>query len=168
MHTIGMTMQQVQVNTKFLNALPTEWRKFVTDVNLVKSLYTTNYDQLYAYLRQHEQHAQEVRVMRERYPDPLALQGEDPIKCINNVMAFLSVVASRFSPLNNQLRTSSSPRNQDLDAYDSDCDDLSSVKAVQMANLSNCDSDVLSEVPYYDTYLNDVINQDVQEMSYSE
>ncbi|GKB52393.1 hypothetical protein Tco_0903146 [Tanacetum coccineum] len=32
-----------------------------------------NYDQLYAYLSQHEQHAQEVRVMHERYPDPLAL-----------------------------------------------------------------------------------------------
>nr|GEX67470.1 retrovirus-related Pol polyprotein from transposon TNT 1-94 [Tanacetum cinerariifolium] len=31
MHTIGMTMQQVQVNTKFLNALPPEWSKFVTD-----------------------------------------------------------------------------------------------------------------------------------------
>ncbi|GJS15610.1 hypothetical protein Tco_0410082 [Tanacetum coccineum] len=29
------------------------------------------------------------------------------------------------------------------------------------------DSDVLSEVPYSDTYLNDMINQDVQEMSYS-
>ncbi|GKD74635.1 hypothetical protein Tco_1332917 [Tanacetum coccineum] len=29
-----------------------------------------------------------------------------------------------------------------------------------MANLSNCDSDVLSEVPYSDTYLNDMINQD--------
>ncbi|GKE01963.1 hypothetical protein Tco_1389946 [Tanacetum coccineum] len=45
MHTIGMTMQQVQVNTKFLNALPSEWSKFVTDVKLAKSLYTTNYDQ---------------------------------------------------------------------------------------------------------------------------
>ncbi|GKE38220.1 hypothetical protein Tco_1461625 [Tanacetum coccineum] len=267
---------------------------FVTDVNLAKSLYTTNYDQLYAYLRQHERHAQEVRVMRERYPDPLALvansqtlynpsqspqhsvptmhlppqqftlvyatpihsgltvptfqQGEDPIECINNVIAFLSVVASRFPPSNNQLRinrgiaTTSKgnyaagqakvmkcynclgeghmakhytqpkrlrnsawfkeklmlvkaqeagqildeeqlafiadpgiakvqvaqqtiPQNsafqtEDLDAYDSDCDDLSFVKAVQMVNLSNYDSDVLSKVPYSDTYLNDVINQD--------
>nr|GEX85897.1 hypothetical protein [Tanacetum cinerariifolium] len=44
MHTIGITMQQVQVNTKFLNALPLEWSKFVTDVKLAKSLYTTNYD----------------------------------------------------------------------------------------------------------------------------
>ncbi|GJU31211.1 hypothetical protein Tco_1174800 [Tanacetum coccineum] len=44
MHTIGMTMQQVQVNTKFLNARPSEWSKFVTNVKLDKSLYTTNYD----------------------------------------------------------------------------------------------------------------------------
>ncbi|GJR67133.1 putative ribonuclease H-like domain-containing protein [Tanacetum coccineum] len=34
---------------------------------------TTNYDQLYAYLSQHERHANEVCIMRERYPDPLAL-----------------------------------------------------------------------------------------------
>ncbi|GJV71908.1 reverse transcriptase domain-containing protein [Tanacetum coccineum] len=34
---------------------------------------------------------------------------------------------------------------EDLDAYDSDCDDISSAKAVLMTNLSSCDSDVLSE-----------------------
>nr|GEV69480.1 integrase, catalytic region, zinc finger, CCHC-type, peptidase aspartic, catalytic [Tanacetum cinerariifolium] len=38
-----------------------------------KNVYTTNYDQLYAYLNQHEGLANEVRMMRERYPDPLAL-----------------------------------------------------------------------------------------------
>ncbi|GJT91605.1 hypothetical protein Tco_1080450 [Tanacetum coccineum] len=64
---------QVQVNTKFLNALPSEWSKFITDMKLAKSLYTTNYDQLYAYLSQHERHANEVRITRERYPNPLAL-----------------------------------------------------------------------------------------------
>ncbi|GJS71847.1 integrase, catalytic region, zinc finger, CCHC-type containing protein [Tanacetum coccineum] len=57
---------------------------------------------------------------------------------------------------------------KDLDVYDSDCDGISSAKAVWMANLSSCDSDVLFEVPYSDTYSNDMINQDVQEMSYSE
>ncbi|GKB50765.1 hypothetical protein Tco_0901518 [Tanacetum coccineum] len=193
---------QVQVNTKFLNALPPEWSKFVTDVKLAKSLYTTNYDQLYAYLSQHKRHAQEVHVLCKRYLDPLALQGEDPIDYINKAMAFLSVVASSFPPSNNQLRTSSNPKNQildkeqlafiadpgitevqvaqqtipknsafqteDLDAYDSDFDDISSAKAVLMANLLSCDSDVLSEVPYSNTYLNDMINQEVQEMSYSE
>ncbi|GKE64707.1 retrovirus-related pol polyprotein from transposon TNT 1-94 [Tanacetum coccineum] len=39
-------------------------------------------------------------------------QGEDPIECINKAMALLSAVASRFPPSNNQLRTSSNPRNQ--------------------------------------------------------
>ncbi|GKA11983.1 retrovirus-related pol polyprotein from transposon TNT 1-94 [Tanacetum coccineum] len=37
-----------------------------------------------------------------------------------------------------------------------------------MANLSSCDSDVFSEVPYSDSYPNDMLNQDVQEMTYSE
>ncbi|GJZ73878.1 integrase, catalytic region, zinc finger, CCHC-type containing protein [Tanacetum coccineum] len=52
----------------------------------------------------------------------------------------------------------------DLDAYDLDCDDLSSTKVVLMANLSSCDPEVLFEVPYSDSYPNDMINQDVQEM----
>ncbi|GKE29588.1 copia protein, partial [Tanacetum coccineum] len=54
------------------------------------------------------------------------------------------------------------------EAQEADCDDLSSVKAVLMANLSSCDPEVLSEVPYSDSYPNDIINQDVQEMQYSE
>nr|GFC44933.1 hypothetical protein [Tanacetum cinerariifolium] len=45
-----------EVNTKFLNTLPSEWSKFVTDVKLVRDLHTTNVDQLHAYLRQHEYH----------------------------------------------------------------------------------------------------------------
>ncbi|GJS02851.1 hypothetical protein Tco_0319359 [Tanacetum coccineum] len=48
--------EQFQVNTKFLNTLPDEWSKFVTDVKLVKDLHTTNVDQLHAYLQQHERH----------------------------------------------------------------------------------------------------------------
>ncbi|GJW53665.1 integrase, catalytic region, zinc finger, CCHC-type containing protein [Tanacetum coccineum] len=46
----------------------------------------------------------------------------------------------------------------DLDAYDSDCDDVSNAKAVLMANLSRCGSDVISEVPHvepYHTYMDD-------------
>ncbi|GJS76976.1 hypothetical protein Tco_0726857 [Tanacetum coccineum] len=73
MNIIGMTMQQVQVNSKFLNTLPPEWSKFVTDVKLPRNMHTTKYDQLYAYLSQHEAHATKVHLMRERFPDPLAL-----------------------------------------------------------------------------------------------
>ncbi|GJU19984.1 retrovirus-related pol polyprotein from transposon TNT 1-94 [Tanacetum coccineum] len=57
---------------------------------------------------------------------------------------------------------------EDLDAYDLDCDDLSLAKAVLMENVSSCDPEVLFEVPYSDSYPNDMINQDVQEMQYSE
>ncbi|GJU91577.1 hypothetical protein Tco_1304000 [Tanacetum coccineum] len=68
-----MPLEQFQVNTKFLNTLPAEWSKFVTDVKLVKDLYTTNVDQIHAHLEQHERHANEVRLMHERSSDPLAL-----------------------------------------------------------------------------------------------
>ncbi|GJX42463.1 integrase, catalytic region, zinc finger, CCHC-type containing protein [Tanacetum coccineum] len=37
-----------------------------------------------------------------------------------------------------------------------------------MANLSSCDSDVLSEVPYFDTSQNDMMNQSAHEFQYSE
>ncbi|GJZ09168.1 retrovirus-related pol polyprotein from transposon TNT 1-94 [Tanacetum coccineum] len=47
--------------------------KFVTDVKLAKDMHESNFDQLYAYLRQHEVHANEVRMMRERFPNPLSL-----------------------------------------------------------------------------------------------
>nr|GEZ98091.1 hypothetical protein [Tanacetum cinerariifolium] len=69
----NMKLEQFQVNTKFLNTLPSEWSKFVTDVKLVRDLHTTNVDQLHAYLGQHEYHANEVRLMNERTLDPLAL-----------------------------------------------------------------------------------------------
>nr|GEZ87471.1 hypothetical protein [Tanacetum cinerariifolium] len=62
-----------KVNTKFLNTLPPEWSKFVTDVKLMRDLHTTNIDQLHTYLGQHEYHANEVRLMHERTSDPLAL-----------------------------------------------------------------------------------------------
>ncbi|GJW32348.1 retrovirus-related pol polyprotein from transposon TNT 1-94 [Tanacetum coccineum] len=65
-------MEQFQVNTKFLNSLPPEWSNFVTDVKLVKDLHISNFDQLHAYHEQHELHANEVRLMRERNQDPLA------------------------------------------------------------------------------------------------
>ncbi|GJS99396.1 hypothetical protein Tco_0820566, partial [Tanacetum coccineum] len=40
--------------------LPPEWSKLVTDVKLVKDLHTSNFDQLHAYLEQHELHANEI------------------------------------------------------------------------------------------------------------
>nr|GEX33583.1 hypothetical protein [Tanacetum cinerariifolium] len=50
MNMYNMKLEQFQVNTKFLNTLPPEWSKFVTDVKLERDLHTTNIDQLHAYL----------------------------------------------------------------------------------------------------------------------
>ncbi|GJW55057.1 hypothetical protein Tco_0099142 [Tanacetum coccineum] len=53
---------------------------------------------------------------------------------------------------------------EDLDTYDSDCDDISNAQAVLMANISNYGSDVISEAHHSETYLNDMENQGVQAM----
>ncbi|GJV05517.1 hypothetical protein Tco_1343173 [Tanacetum coccineum] len=259
-----MTLQQVQVQYRFESSFTSEWSMFVTDVKLAKSLYTTNYDQLYAYLSQHERHANEFRIMRERYPDPLALvansptlynpsqspqhsvtqhsqadfpqldsclavptfqQGEDPIECINKVMAFLSAVESRGIAITlkgnyaagqprvvkcynyqgerhmtRQCTQPKRPRNaawfkeklmlaeaqeavaqqtipqnsafqtEDLDAYDSDCDDLSLAKAILMENLSSCDVQEMqySEQTHIDYFQENKIHSDSNIIPYSQ
>ncbi|GJT08197.1 hypothetical protein Tco_0842659 [Tanacetum coccineum] len=255
-----------------LHYLPPEWSKIVTDVKLVRDLHTTKFDQLHAYLEQHELHANEVHIMCERNQDLLALvidsglavpvfkQRDEHIDAINKMMSFLTtVVTSHFPSTNNQLRNSSNPKQQatthdgrvtvqpvqgrqnsfttreghtarqclkpkrkrdatwfrdivllveaqgygkvlneeeltfladpkvaegpvtqtvitynavyqadDLDAYDSYYDDISTAKAVLMANLSSFGSDVLSEVPHSENTHNDMLNQSVQEIPYSE
>nr|GEY79698.1 hypothetical protein [Tanacetum cinerariifolium] len=54
----------------------------------------------------------------------------------------------------------------DLDTYDSECNDISISKAVLMANLSSYGSDVLFKVPHSKNTHNDMLNQSVQEISY--
>ncbi|GKE54112.1 hypothetical protein Tco_1489268 [Tanacetum coccineum] len=303
MNIIQMTMQPVQVNNKFLNSLPPEWGKFVTDVKIARDLHKSNYDQLYSYLELHEAHANEACLMHERFPDPLALflpptqhvyspppqsnpygaphhppqypttyptnlnhtqpfvpqnaylpsiipqqpqaefpqldlglavptflPGDDLIAYMNKAMAFMSaMVESSFSKFKEdkvrmlsvqdhkgmlqvhgeihqvnqrlssaiivkteskeldeeQLAFLADPgvvdgqvsqtithndafQTDDLDAYDSGYDDISIANTVLMASLSSCDSDVLSEVPYSDTSQNDMMNQIMQELQYSE
>nr|GEV97704.1 hypothetical protein [Tanacetum cinerariifolium] len=46
----------------------------------------------------------------------------------------------------------------DLDAFDSDCDEAHSAKAILMANLFSYDSDVLSKVPLHDTNIKNAIS----------
>ncbi|GJR46853.1 retrovirus-related pol polyprotein from transposon TNT 1-94 [Tanacetum coccineum] len=186
----------------------------------------------YAKLTEQEQlqddcDVQAINIILQGLVVPSFLPRGDPIACLNKAMAFMSnVMASRFPSTNNQLKTSSNPRNQatiqngrvivqqvqrrqsqsfagtgnkgnatsskgnnfagqarvvkcyncqgewhmarqctqpkrprnsawfkekmlltdDLDAYDSDCDDISSAKMVLMANLSSYGLDVLSEI----------------------
>ncbi|GKC26756.1 hypothetical protein Tco_1034050 [Tanacetum coccineum] len=53
---------------------------------------------------------------------------------------------------------------EDLDAYDSNCNDVFNAKAVLMANLFNYGSDVILEVTHPESYHNDLDNQSVHAM----
>ncbi|GJT75564.1 hypothetical protein Tco_1042289 [Tanacetum coccineum] len=55
--------------------------RFVTAVKLNRGLKTSNYDQLYAYLKQHEAHANENKMMLERYNQ----HAIDPLAFVSNV-----------------------------------------------------------------------------------
>ncbi|GKB01835.1 hypothetical protein Tco_0829879 [Tanacetum coccineum] len=127
---------------------------FVTAVKLNRGLRDSNYDQLYAYLKQHEAHANENKMMLERFTqpnvDPLALMSnvshqqynsqsstnpsstyvpphfadnsqldlglsptDNLIENLTNTLALLTQSYKTYLPqTNNQLRTSSNPRNQ--------------------------------------------------------
>nr|GEU93847.1 putative reverse transcriptase domain-containing protein [Tanacetum cinerariifolium] len=229
-----MKMEQFQVNTKFLNSLPPEWSKFVTDVKLVKDFHTTNFDQLHAYLERHKLHANKVRLLRERNQDPLAFfspsqygsihptqhysstylsqpqfnhssippsypyqsqmnnqnsfvsqisyqspqastqlmtesplvdsgfvvlvfsPGDDPIAYFNKAVAFLTTIAS----LRQGLLNATTVKVKDIWLGNAlSLSDQGIEHAVLIANISNYGSDVISEVPHSETYLNDMENQ---------
>ncbi|GJT74876.1 hypothetical protein Tco_1041601 [Tanacetum coccineum] len=91
--------------------LPRKWSKFVTDVKLVKDLHTSNFDQLHAYLEQHELHANEVHLMRERNQRSTYIRCKSVYDIIS--LQYLSVFlqqssTSTISQMNHQ--TSSVPQ----------------------------------------------------------
>ncbi|GJS85771.1 hypothetical protein Tco_0752312 [Tanacetum coccineum] len=59
---------QNAANQRFVNNMLPEWSRFITKVKLNRGLKESNCDQLYAYLKQHEVHANENRIMMERLP----------------------------------------------------------------------------------------------------
>ncbi|GKC95339.1 retrovirus-related pol polyprotein from transposon TNT 1-94 [Tanacetum coccineum] len=79
MRNIKMTLSRTQLNSKFVNNMLPEWGRFVTTVKLNRGLRDSNYDQLYAYLKQHEAHANENKMMLDRFTqhtvDPLSLMS---------------------------------------------------------------------------------------------
>nr|GEV85126.1 hypothetical protein [Tanacetum cinerariifolium] len=116
MNMYNMKLEQFQVNIKFLNTLPSEWSKFVTDVKLVTYLHTTNVDQLHAYLvtdtlsivnhnaymasssAPQIDYAPIVQQSSKYSPPeaglvvPIFQKGDDPIDAINHMMSFLTAV----------------------------------------------------------------------------
>nr|GEW58571.1 hypothetical protein [Tanacetum cinerariifolium] len=82
---------------------------------------------------------------------PVFSPRDDSIACLNKTMSFLIAVASSRSRGSKRSSCSDNHSKQcyfqteDLDTYDSDCNDISNAKAVLMANISNYASDVILE-----------------------
>ncbi|GJS25377.1 hypothetical protein Tco_0454009 [Tanacetum coccineum] len=124
MNIYNMPLEQFQVNTKFLNTLPDEWSKFVTDVKLFKA-----------------QAGGQALTEEE-----LAFFGDPDFPDIHTSQTVITPNAA-YQP-------------DDLDAYDSDCDELNSAKIALMANLSRNGSDALTEVHNPDNLNYDLFNQE--------
>ncbi|GKF46881.1 hypothetical protein Tco_0136683, partial [Tanacetum coccineum] len=81
MRNIKITMSRMQLNSKFVNNMLLEWGRFVMAVKLNRGLRDSNYDKLYAYLKQHEAHANENKMIMDRFTqhtvDPLALMSNN-------------------------------------------------------------------------------------------
>nr|GEU48961.1 hypothetical protein [Tanacetum cinerariifolium] len=195
MNIYNVKLEPFQVNTKFLNTLPPEWSKFVTDVKLVRDLHTTNTDQLHAYFGQHEFHANEVCLMHERNIDPLALvstqqmtQTYTPTASESNSRKQRTVICYNCKGEGHMSKQCTKPKRKrddswfkdkvlltvithnaayqadDLDAYDSNCDELNTPKVSFMANLYHYGSDALAEVHNPDNIDNNMINQEKESL----
>ncbi|GKB77141.1 hypothetical protein Tco_0944036 [Tanacetum coccineum] len=86
----------------------------------------------------------------------LAQAQESGVALDEEQLAFLADTRERVDSGTNAhaLTTTSIFQTDDLDAFDSDCDEAPTASVVFMANLTSYDSSVLSEFPNYDTYHN--------------
>ncbi|GJY81035.1 hypothetical protein Tco_0493786 [Tanacetum coccineum] len=143
MNIYKMPLEQFQVNTKFLNTLPDEWSKFVTDVKLVKDLHTTNVDQLHAHLEQHlTTNAKEEQVeANSENKDIIATTAKGKVTCPD-----------------------SAPNQREKGMIH----ELNSAKVALMASLSHYGLDALAEVHNHDNMNNNVAHQAVQVMPSSQ
>ncbi|GJR94142.1 retrovirus-related pol polyprotein from transposon TNT 1-94 [Tanacetum coccineum] len=244
MNIYNMKLEQFQVNTKFLNTLPPEWSKFVTDVKLkgddpidainhmmsfltavVTSSYPTTNNQLrnssntrkqatindgritlqpvqgrQIYLsRTYTPRASGINFGKQRtvicynckgeghmskqctkpkrkwddswFKDKaLLVQAQASGQILNKEeLAFLADPRVAEAQATQTVITHNAAyQANDLDAYDSDCDELNTAKVALMANLSHYGSDALAEVYNHDNVNKNMINQAVQVMPPSE
>nr|GEV06456.1 retrovirus-related Pol polyprotein from transposon TNT 1-94 [Tanacetum cinerariifolium] len=94
-------MGTVRLNFKFVNNMLPEWGRFITAVKLNRGLRDSNYDQLYAYLKQHETHAKENKMMLERFSQHTV----DPLALMSNVSN-----PQRYSPSSSTLSSTQVPQ----------------------------------------------------------
>ncbi|GJT82062.1 hypothetical protein Tco_1056404 [Tanacetum coccineum] len=162
-----------------------EDRGFVTAVKLNKGLKDSNYDQLYAYLKQHE--ANENKIMLERFSQHTV----DPFALISNVVPQQSSTVDqvlqlqRYRPHSKELHSTQTSielqipqrhnvvddlalnmdnvfQADDYDAFDSDVNEAPTAQTMFMANLSSADLVYDKAGLSYDSNILSKIHDDVQ------
>nr|GEV52499.1 retrovirus-related Pol polyprotein from transposon TNT 1-94 [Tanacetum cinerariifolium] len=144
--------QLMQLNSKFINNMLPEWGRFVTVVKLNRGLRDSNYDQLYAYLKQHE-----GRQNREQRNNAQGA-GAAGYGGARNRVGFANLCQERQIKCYNRNGIA-----DDCNAFDFDVNEAPTAQTLFMANLSSAypvydeagpsyDSYVLSEVHDYDHY----------------
>ncbi|GJV74273.1 hypothetical protein Tco_1494268 [Tanacetum coccineum] len=138
------------LNSKFVNNMLPEWGRFVTAVKLNRGLRDSNYDQLYAYLKQYEAHANENKMILDRFTQHVN-RGQG-----NNSQG---AGAAGYGGAQNRVGNANlggQDHFDDCDAFDSDVDEAPTAQTMFMENLSSADpvydqasssydSDILSE-----------------------
>nr|GEZ86509.1 putative zinc finger, CCHC-type [Tanacetum cinerariifolium] len=175
MRNIKMTMPKLQLNSKFVNNMLPECGRFVMAVKLNRGLRESNYDQLFAYLKQHEAHAKENKMVLERLSQPIAQPTADPLALLSNVSNTQHGLPSSSTSSITPLTPPRGPENafdddvdeqpiqdlalnvdnvfqaEDCDAFDSDVDEAPTAQTMFMANLSSADPITDEAGPSYDS-----------------
>ncbi|GKD22787.1 retrovirus-related pol polyprotein from transposon TNT 1-94 [Tanacetum coccineum] len=118
--------EKIASNLKFLNNLQPEWSRHVTIVHQTKDLHTTDYTQLYDFLKYNQKEVDDQRAERlAKTHDPLALMANSnnpfnyPVYPTTAMNMALALMAKAFklnysTPTNNNQRISSNPRNRQI------------------------------------------------------
>nr|GEY85078.1 integrase, catalytic region, zinc finger, CCHC-type, peptidase aspartic, catalytic [Tanacetum cinerariifolium] len=151
------------LKSKFVNNMLPEWGRYVTVVKLNRGLRDSNYDQLYAYLKQYETHAKENKMILERTRKRSSFGRKAlAVSCRWSGQCFDDDVDEQLVQ-DLALNVDNVFQDDDCDAFDSDVDEAPTAQTMFMANLSSTDpvtdearpsydSDILSEVPDYEHY----------------
>ncbi|GJU12608.1 retrovirus-related pol polyprotein from transposon TNT 1-94 [Tanacetum coccineum] len=147
----------------------------MTSVKLNRGLRDSNYDQLYAYLKQHEAHANENKMMLDRFTQHTV----DPLALMSNVQLVMGELRTELGMLiqvkQGRLSATTATENgvaldeeqllfiaaDDCDAFNSDVDEASMTQTMFMANLSSADPVYDEAGPSYDS---DILSKEQVEL----
>nr|GEX67056.1 hypothetical protein [Tanacetum cinerariifolium] len=146
MNIYNMKLEQFQVNTKFLNTLPPEWSKFVTDVYCKPSNEQVTLSTTSAIIPSTSISTTSLNI--PVFSDKvLMVQAQANGQIFHEEKLEFSADPGIAETQSTQhvITNNAAYQANDLDAYDSDCDEINSAKIALMENLSHYGFDNLAK-----------------------